>query len=315
MHDAQTVSPAAAPIRNSGENGCLAVSRSPLSAVAVLCLVASGPAPGAADLHVEIRSPDTAQPGETIEIGLVAGNSGNRTASGTRTAGSDGYMIDVFVTDTEMPSGFARYFEQYQAPTLLRGGRISNTTDLGAGGKWPYSERAPLPADMSAGTYRLCARVDPGRKIVDGNRANNTACNTIRVGTEAAVAVQPHADNCLGAKRRILADGTIEMRYSNGLVRRLHPDGTVEEDWPPGLQEFPVIPIQTPAAELPQPPGGIAEWGRELDNRLFRTIKNLLTRKELSEYLQMEEDLEFYDKVELRLKAIELLTRPEEPAS
>jgi hypothetical protein len=141
------------------------------------------------DLVVEITSPPTVRPGEapgtvTVEVKNV----GNRAALGTQSAESDGYMVDIVLSsDDQLPVQFAVYSETFSEDVLLRGGRISNTSDLAPGESKTYTLPAPsllIPEDTPPGEYCLGAVVDPGKKIAESNEDNNTACATILISGE-----------------------------------------------------------------------------------------------------------------------------------
>jgi len=58
---------------------------------------------------------------------------------------------------------------------------IRLTTPLAPNGRKDYFARAKLPADMPAGKYYLCARIDPANKVKESIENNNTHCKRIEV--------------------------------------------------------------------------------------------------------------------------------------
>lgn len=135
------------------------------------------------DLTVDITAPGRVVPGQDIgsAISLTAKNAGRRTARGTNTS-SDGYMIDVFLSsDNVYPTGYAIYSAKYKEDVLLRGGRVSNTQDLGRGASANYSTGAVIPANTPPGRYNICARIDSGNKVREANEDNNVSCAAVRV--------------------------------------------------------------------------------------------------------------------------------------
>lgn len=136
------------------------------------------------DLVVRVSGPPVAAPGQDISnlIALRAGNRGIAAAPGTTGAldPANGYMIDlVLSSDAQLPEGFAIYSHNWAEDVLVRGGRVSRTTDLAPGANRPYPVGAVIPADTPAGRYFLCARIDSGNKVAESSENNNTSCTPI----------------------------------------------------------------------------------------------------------------------------------------
>jgi hypothetical protein len=145
-----------------------------------------GPPPTAPDLKVSIAGPNAAKTGDDIGplLKLIASNAGGAAAPGTTGTldPAHGYMIDVVLSrDTLVPPGFATYSPLFSEDVLLQGGRVSNTQDLAPGASKPYLVGARIPTDTPAGSYYVCARIDPGNKVLETNKSNNTACMPIRI--------------------------------------------------------------------------------------------------------------------------------------
>jgi hypothetical protein len=91
-------------------------------------------------------------------------------------------MIDLVLSaDEVLPHGFAPFQPGFVEDVLLRGGRVSRTETLAAGQRIEYRLGALIPADTPAGTYCLGARVDPGERIADADRTNNTTCHKLEI--------------------------------------------------------------------------------------------------------------------------------------
>jgi hypothetical protein len=104
------------------------------------------------------------------------------TAAGTRSRASRGYMFDlVLSSDADVPAGAATFSATFAEDALLRGGRVSDTHDLAAGGAAVHRAGALIPADTPPGKYFLCARIDPSNQVVETDENNNVACVPIEV--------------------------------------------------------------------------------------------------------------------------------------
>lgn len=266
------------------------------------------------DLRVRIQGPGEALAGTDIgpKLKIEVANTGIRSARGTTAAGDMGYMVDIFLTRTAVPEGFANYSEHYQDGVLLRGGRISNTVSLNPGARHGYSTAGGLPADTPAGSYRLCARVDPGRKVTESNEGNNVACTSLKV-TRLHVAPMPHL-SVVGeqpavpaVQRSVLPDGTLQITYPDGSRRQRRPDGKLVTIQPDGTTMVPYA-LQVQPAELPPLPGGLADWGARISDSLLSILRGLLSESEYQAYLQTEQDKTFYELVDWRLRSIGFLT-------
>jgi len=147
--------------------------------------VIGGP-PTAPDLKVSISGPGAARAGDDIGplLKLIGSNAGGAAAPGTTGTldPAHGYMIDVVLSrDMNVPPGFATYSPLFSEDVLLQGGRVSNTQDLAPGASKAYPVGARIPTDTPAGSYYVCAQIDPGNKVFETNETNNTACMPIRI--------------------------------------------------------------------------------------------------------------------------------------
>lgn len=138
------------------------------------------------DLMVSLQAPHIASAGQDISplIRLFARNIGAAPAPGTNGVinPAGGYMIDVVLSrDGNVPAGFAVFSPNFVEDVLLRGGRRSNTADLAPGATRVYPGQGVIPADTPTGNYFLCARIDPGNRVVESNELNNTACVQIHI--------------------------------------------------------------------------------------------------------------------------------------
>lgn len=294
-----------------------------------------------ADLVIGLEAPDNANAGKDIgtSLSLNVINLGDRMAQGTRSS-DNGYMIDIFITRETMPTGYARYDEHYFDGVLLKGGRVSNTDDLPPRQRTRYRTSAILPTDIPPGRYQLCARIDPGNKIREANEDNNTRCQNLSINpTAMLIRVVPkfemllpeHRDRELrviepdqvdlgpppatpetpvetsDATRTILEDGSIVLSWPDGSQRRLRPDGLVEYVNPDGTVMSPIA-LQVQAADLPELPEALSDWGSVLSNNLLAILGNILTDAELEAYQQTEADKGYYERINWRLRSIQFLT-------
>jgi hypothetical protein len=136
------------------------------------------------DLQVRLSAPATAVAGTNIgnQVRLAVRNGGQAPAPGTDTAGNNGYMVDLMLSsDTNTPAGWATHSTSYHEDVLLTGGRVSNTKTLGPGQQKSYPVGAGIPANTPTGSYYLCAKVDPGKKVAESNENNNVTCRPIRI--------------------------------------------------------------------------------------------------------------------------------------
>lgn len=288
-------------------------------------------------VRVDFDGPARARPGEDLgsRLTITVINRSKGVARGTRSAGKKGYMVDLFLTRSQLPAGFAQYAKNYHDGVLLRGGRISNTHDLGASAKRSYRTGAGLPADTKPGNYRLCAHVDPGKVVRESNESNNISCYHLKVtplqvgtltgpmatlktplppgkftaappNTGMLTVVPGPASPQPGPTRRVLADGTLEISYPDGLRRQLRPDGKVITIAPDGSITVPFA-IQVQPAALPQLPAELADWGSEVNDRLLGIVRSLLSEAEFQAYRQTEAGKSFYELMDWRLRSIGFL--------
>jgi hypothetical protein len=271
-------------------------------ALATLALLTAPIAATAApDLVVgQLVAPASASAGDDLahEVEVVVVNRGDRPAAGTASRGRQGFMIDVFLTRDRMPAGFARFADTYHDGVLLRGGRASRTRDLGAGERAGYAIGGGLPADTPDGTYRLCARVDPGHAVREANETNNTACRVLRIGSAQSV------------ERSVRPDGTLELIHPDGSRELLEPDGTRVIVAPDGTRTM-IMKIEVQVADLPALPGELSSWGDRIGERLLTILGNLLTDEEFEAYLGTEDGKGYYERIDWRLRSIAFFTATE----
>ncbi|MBY0564151.1 MAG: hypothetical protein K2P58_08190 [Hyphomonadaceae bacterium] len=147
----------------------------------------AAPAYAACDATPVVGARAEARAGDNLMATLAVHNNGDSVCQGTR-ENPNGYMVDFFLsTDRAGPSTWTIYAPTWREDVLLRGGRVSNTNSVPAGGNVRYGapsyEIGPftLPAGIPPGAYYLCAGVDMGNRIAESNERNNIACNPIRI--------------------------------------------------------------------------------------------------------------------------------------
>lgn len=155
--------------------------------VAVSFIGFAAPAFAACDLTPVVGARAEARPGDNIMATLEVHNNGDSVCQGTR-ENPNGYMVDFFLsTDRNGPSTWTVYARTWREDVLLRGGRVSNTESVPAGGNVRYGapsyEIGPftLPTGVPPGDYFLCAGVDMGNRVSESNERNNVACNPLRI--------------------------------------------------------------------------------------------------------------------------------------
>lgn len=300
----------------------LDIFRSLIAIGGLMLVMATSPLSAAQlpDLVLRLSAPAQARPGEDIgsKVKIAVYNLGSGVARGTSSSGKNGYMVDLFLTHGPLPSGFARYTDSYHDGVLLRGGRVSNTGDLGASARRSYRVGGGIPLDTRPGDYRLCAQVDPGHVIRESNESNNITCRPLKI---AALQIKPLPEfkiigpsgpsNRTALQRRVLSDGTIELRYPDGSRRQLQPDGTIVTISPDGKVTSPIA-IQVSTADLPALPSDLAGWGSEINERLLGILRNMLSDTEFEAYRQTEQGKSFYELMDWRLRSINfLVTAPQ----
>lgn len=133
---------------------------------------------------------------------------------------------------------------------------------------------------------------------------------------EAVAAPEPEADPDPSAPppageptRRVLADGTLELRRSDGSALRLTPEGRdvlVSADGTVRSLTY----LQVQSSNLPPLPPELAGWGSRIGDDLLGILRNILTPGEMNAYLQTENGKSYYELVQWRLRSIAFLTRP-----
>jgi hypothetical protein len=285
--------------------------------VALACAFASPSAHAQLpDLSVRIQGPREALAGTDIgpRLRIVVANTGSRPARGTGSPGG-GYIVDIFLTRNTMPEGLADYSEHYHDGVLLRGGRISNTVGLNTGARHGYSSSSGLPVDTPPGTYRLCARVDPGEAVAESNEGNNVDCTALKVTQLHVLPTPPSGLTVVpgdqpatqGVQRSVLSDGTLQLKYPDGTIRRRRPSGQIVVILPDGREQT-VMMMQVQPADLPALPTGLSDWGTHINDELISILRGLLSEPEYQAYLLTEERKSFYELVEWRLRSIGFLT-------
>jgi hypothetical protein len=137
-----------------------------------------------ADLVGTLTAPNVATAGESIgsQLALEVTNQGGTIAAGTLGSSGAGYVVDlVLSSDTVVPSGYATYSPTWHEDVLLKGGRVSNTSDLNPGASQSYSIGGVIPVDTPDGDYFLCVRVDPGDNVSEFDEDNNVTCVAIQI--------------------------------------------------------------------------------------------------------------------------------------
>lgn len=145
--------------------------------------------PATNDLTVDLRGPKSAAQGDNIgdQLTLNISNIGflgvSKVTSRTSFAKQQGFNVDIVLSeDKEIPSGAARSSDGYIEDALLDGGRIVQSSIVGAGDTVTLRvSTANLAADTPPGDYYVCARVDTSNAVAESNERNNVGCAEITI--------------------------------------------------------------------------------------------------------------------------------------
>ncbi len=111
---------------------------------------------------------------------LVLANRGNTLVPGGAAAPGESYTLELVLTsDGVLPEGPAEEAAGYREDMLAPGGRLTHTPTLGPGGEDVLEFNIETPAGMPEETY-LCARIDPGNRIMESNEQNNHGCARLK---------------------------------------------------------------------------------------------------------------------------------------
>jgi hypothetical protein len=148
----------------------------------------------AADLAIAaFKTPTSAKPGEDIgkKINLSISNQGRGTATGSAGSRTKGYTVYLVLSrDQSVPVNVATKTGKFQEDLLLKGGGAVKTRDLASGEQFNFpTANVVIPKDTPAGSYNLCARLDPWNKVKESDERNNLACRPIRISTSLKVAI------------------------------------------------------------------------------------------------------------------------------
>ncbi|RHX84463.1 CARDB domain-containing protein [Leptospira stimsonii] len=108
--------------------------------------------------------------GQSFLEGVFVMNYGNVLAKGN-TASQLGYKVDFLLSKNQEPV----------VGTPIHLGSLSLTKDLPAGQGEYQLEKLRIPRDLTAGSYDLCAIVDPEGVILESNENNNRFCVTMQI--------------------------------------------------------------------------------------------------------------------------------------
>lgn len=113
--------------------------------------------------------------GQGFLEGVFIMNQGSVGAKGN-TASQTGYKVDFILFKSQ----------QSIQETPIHLGSLSVTKDLAPGQGEFQQERLQIPKNISAGTYDLCAKVDPEGAVLESNESNNTFCVSLQITNSSA---------------------------------------------------------------------------------------------------------------------------------
>ncbi len=143
-------------------------------------LLASGPVV-AGSAHIDLtvvlkRGRFAAAPGDSLHGWLVVANRGNAPIPGGVATPGESYSVElVLSSDRELPQRSAEGADVYREDMLATGGHLARTPTLGPGAEDVLEFTVEVPAGLPERAY-LCARIDPGNRIVESNDDNNDHC-------------------------------------------------------------------------------------------------------------------------------------------
>lgn len=152
------------------------------------------------DLQVTVGGPERAVSGKSIDLKVTVSNKGKAVAKGTQgSPEGTGYMVDIVLSeDSRFPVEYAvwpgydgKTEDDFVEDMLMRGGRISNTTDLKPGASRSYSVSVPIPSKTPPGLYCVGAVVDPGTRILEMDETNNRTCLKVQIGAAPSPGTNP----------------------------------------------------------------------------------------------------------------------------
>jgi hypothetical protein len=144
----------------------------------------------AADLAIAaFKTPASAKAGEDIgkKIQLRISNQGSGTATGSAGSRTRGYTVYLVLSrDQSVPVNVAASAGKFKEDLLLKGGGAVKTRDLASGEQFNFpTADVVIPKDTPAGSYNLCARLDPWNKVKESDERNNTVCRSISIAAPA----------------------------------------------------------------------------------------------------------------------------------
>ena len=129
------------------------------------------------------------------------------------------------------------------------------------------------------------------------------------------VLAQPPSQAPAEPSRTILENGTVELRYPNGIIRRFFPSCGTETIYPDG-RTMRITCVGVQKNELPPLPSQLTDgeldgWVNELSERLLDTIKMLVNEAAVDHFLRVEEGKVLVEKIDMRSRCIEQLLTPD----
>ena len=127
--------------------------------------------------------------------------------------------------------------------------------------------------------------------------------------TEAPPSNPPAASNPPEPIRRVLPDGTLELVSPTAPSFARLPAAGMSQ-WLRTERKAVRHTSTSRRPNLPPLPPDLSNWGTRVGDSLLKILGNILTKSEMTQYLQTEVGLSYYDLVQWRLRSIAFLTRP-----
>lgn len=193
--------------------------------------------------------------------GVFVMNYGNALANGN-TASQSGYKVDFLLSKNQEP------FQE----TPIKLGSLNPTKDLPAGKSEYQLEKLRIPKELSAGSYDLCAIVDPEDAVLESNEDNNKFCVTMQITVPSSLlpdlvipraSIYPSGMKCKAGKPMLFVTAEVKNigktaspnLLNVGLLNALDTKGAVwgEENgiWGNGIGLEAIQPGQTVTVTFP----------------------------------------------------------------
>jgi len=227
------------------------------------------------------------KPGETLDLNYSLRSEGPLNT---------GFNMGIFIAK----GGNGKWVKKWGLPSMqldkLRNGDVVSQ-------KWNI-----VVPNWGEGEYRISIWADIENRLGEVNRKNNTIEKKIMAGK--VVVMQPMMPipikptlKVIAKKRVFKQDGSVEIRFSDGRRKILHPNGNISSIQKDG-STMTTYSTQMPFGDLPPLPGQRQEWEKAVQDKLLRIIREQLDDDEMTQYMFFENEKPYYDLVLQRIDFI-----------